>query len=230
MSTIRILSEQILRIVNGGNIPRDSQFHELDAQYLVRDTASKLIKGEWFSERNEGGKTIDARYVVTFTDLTVEIDEITKDNYIDMPVTNYIRLPYGAGIRSVRPWNAATTRTKRTKAIELRAFIPIPNRFEDIYFALPVASLEGVYGWMVRGNRITFTKRYGKTLKEYQINAVEVDIVTVDPKAIGVDDELPIAGELVQQLKTEVIEILKIGKPQVVDVIDDQNPNIINNT
>ena len=229
MNTIRSISEQILRILNGGNIPRDSQFHELDAQYLVRDTASKLIKGEWFSERNEGGKNIDGRYVVTFTNLEVKVDSITGENYIDMPVTNYIRLPYGAGIRSVRPWNAATTRTKRTKTIELRAFIPIPNRFEDIYFQLPAGSLEGIYGWMVRGKKMMFTKRYDKTLLQYEIKAVSMDIVTVDPKAIGVDEELPISGELLQQLKTEVLEILKIGKPNVVDVIDDQNANIIRN-
>ena len=226
MSTIKGLSEQILRIVNGGNIPRDSQYHELDVQYLVRDTAAKLIKGEWFAERNEGGKTIDARYVVTFTNQEVKKDTITGENYVDIPVTNYIRLPYGAGIRSVRPWNEATTRTKRSKAIELRAFIPIPNRFEDIYFQLPTASLEGIYGFMTRGKKLIFTKRYDKTLLEYEINAVEIDIVTVDPKAIGVTDELPIAAELVQQLKIEVKEIL-MNKRTVVDVIDDQNPNII---
>lgn len=229
MSTIKGISEQILRIVNGGNIPRDSQFHELDAQYLVRDSAAKLIKGEWFSERNEGGKTIDGRYVVPFPGLEVQIDGVTGENYIDIPVTNYIRLPYGAGIRSVRPDNSGTTRTKRTKTVETRAFIPIPNRFQDIFFQLPVESLEGIYGWMVRGMKMYFTRRYGKTLKEYEINTITMDIVTVDPIAISVDEELPISGELLQQLKTEVIEILTAGKPTVVDTIDDQNPNIIRN-
>lgn len=227
MSTIRILSEQILRILNGGNVPRDSQFHELDVQYLVRDTAAKLAKGEWFSERNEGGRSIDSRYVVPFTGLEVKVDDNTQENYIDIPVTSWIRLPYGAGIRSVRPDNTGTTRTKRTKVVETRAFIPIPNRFQDIFFNLPAESLEGMYGWMVRGLKIYFTKRYGKTLKEYEINTITIDIVTMDPKAISVDQDLPLSGELLQQLKTEVIEIMSQGKPTIVDTIDDQNPNII---
>lgn len=227
MSSIRIISEQILRILNGGNIPRDSAFNEQDVQYMVRDTAAKLIKGEWFSERNEGGKTIDSRYVVTFDNLEVKIDDKTGENYINIPVTNYIRLPYGAGIRSIRPDNSGTTRTKRTKYVETRAFIPISNRFLDIYFQLPVESLEGIYGGMVRGTKMYFTKRYGKTLKQYDINKMTMDIVTVSPEAISVDEDLPIAAELLQQLKTEVIEIMTAGKPQVVDTIDDQNPNII---
>lgn len=227
MSTVRILAEQCLRLANGGNIPRDSQFNALDAEYLVRDTAAKLIKGEWFTERNEGGKTIDARYVVPLTGLEVKEDAITKENYINMPVTNYIRLPYGAGIRSVRPDNSQTTITKRTKFEELQAFIPIPNRFEDIYFQLPAGSLEQKYGWMVRQNKIIFTKRDGMTVLEYKIKAVTVDIVTVDPKAIGRDDELPVSGELLQQLKLEVRDILKDGQTRTVDVINDANPNIL---
>lgn len=229
MSTIRQLGEQILRIVNGGNIRRDSQFIPQDVHYLVRDSAAKLIKGEWFSERNEGGKDLDSRYVVTMTGQEVKVDAITKENYIDMPVTNYLRLPYGAGLRSVRPDNSGTTKTKRTKKVETRAFIPIPNRFEDIYFQLPAGSLEGIYGFMVRGNKIVFTKRYGKTLKEFEINTVTVEVASVDPKAVTIDDELPLSGELLLQLKAEVINFLQTGKPQVVDVIDDQNPNILNN-
>lgn len=224
MSTIRSISERILRILNGGNTPRDSQFHDLDVQYLVRDTAAKLIKGEWFAERNEGGKDIDSRYVVPFYGIEVKVNEY-GDNYIDIPVDSYIRLPDGAGIRSIRP-DVTGTKTKRTKTVNNRAFIPIPNRFEDIYFQLPVAALEGVYGWMVRKDKIFFTKRYGQSLLQYDVSKVSMDIVTSDPKAITIDESLPLAAEMTQQLIVEVTQMLRQGKPQVVDVINDENPNV----
>ena len=225
MSSIKGLSERIQRLLSGGNTPRDAKFHQLDVEYLVRDTAAKLIKGEWFAERNEGGKDIDSRYVVSFTKIPVLKDTETGENYIKMPIESYIRLPYGAGIRSIRP-DSSGTKTKRTKSIEIRAFIPIPNRFEDIYFQLPAGSLEGVYGWMVRKDKIIFTKRYGKTLLDYDISTVTMDVVSADPKAVDVEDNLPLSQEMIQQLIVEVSGILRNTTPQVVDTIDDQNPNI----
>lgn len=223
MSSIATVSDRCLRILNGGNIKRDSQFHMLDIQYMVRDTAAKLIKGEWFSERNEGGKDIDARYVVPFGGIAIKVDGVTKENYIDLPFTSYIRLPYGAGIRSVRP---ETTGTKRTKQLEMRAFIPIPARFVDIYFQLPAGSLEGQVGWMVRRNKIYFTKKYEKTLLEWDVKTVAMDVVTTDPAALAETDELPLSSELIQQLITEVVTIFKQGKPEIVDQINDENPNV----
>lgn len=224
MSSIKGIAERVQRILSGGNTPRDSKFHQLDVEYLVRDTAAKLIKGEWFAERNEGGKDIDSRYVVPFDALPVLKDSF-GDNYIDMPVDSYIRLPYGAGIRSIRPDNAGTN-TRRTKTLEVRAFIPIPNRFEDIFFQLPAGSIEGQYGWMVRKDKIYFTKRYEKTLLQYDISKVTMDVVSADPKAIDVEDNLPLSSETVQQLILEVVSLLRDSSPQVVDVINDQNSNI----
>ena len=224
MSSIKGIAERVQRILNGGNTPRDSKFHDLDVEYLVRDTAAKLIKGEWFNERNEGGKDIDSRYVVPFDGLPV-LKDTFGDNYIDMPVDSYVRLPYGAGIRSIRPDNTGTN-TRRTKNLETRAFIPISNRFEDIYFQLPAGSIEGQYGWMVRKDKVYFTKRYGKTLLEYDISKVRLDVVSADPKAIDTEENLPLSSEMVQQLITEVVTLFTQGAPKVVDVINDQNSNI----
>lgn len=226
MSTIRDVSERVLRIINGGDYSiNDSKYGELDVQYLVRDGAAKLIKGEWFNERNEGGAEIDPRYIVSFSNQTVEVDSSTGENYVEVPVNTYIRLPDGAGIRSVRPDNSATN-TKRTKKSELRAFIPIPNRFMDIYWQLPAASLEHVFGWELRKDRIYFTKKDGKTLKQWDINEVKLDIVSVDTKAVTIDEHLPLSSEMIQTLINEVITILKGGDPRIVDVVDNSNPNI----
>jgi hypothetical protein len=225
MSTIKGLSERILRQLNGGEVQRDSQWHQLDIEYLVRDAAATLIKGEWYQERNEGGKTIDPRYVVTFEDQEVKVDDRTNENYVEIPVGAYIRLPNQAGIRSVRP-SFKTTGTKRTKTSETRAFIPIPNRFEDIYYQLPAAALEQLFGYMIRKDRLYFTKKSNKTLKEYEINAVDIDIVTVDPKAVDVDDPLPLSEEMNMKVREMVIAMITGGKPQVVDTINDDNPNV----
>ena len=225
MNTIKGISERILRILNGGNVQKDSQFHQLDIEYMVRDMAATLIKADWFNERNEGGVNIDSRYVFTFSGIEVKVDEITKENYVDVPVDSYIKLPRGQGIHSVRP-DPSGTNAERTKYSELKAFIPIPIDFEDIFYALPAGSLEQQYGWMVRGNKIFFTKRAGKTLIEYDISKVIVRVVTTDPKAIAYNEPLPLSSESVERLFKEVLNIFTSGKPQLVDVINDDNPNI----
>ena len=180
MSTIRNVSERILRIINGGDVTDESKFDELDVHYLVRDTAAKLIKGDWYAERNEGGKQVDPRYIVPFRGVEVQKDTDTNENYVVMPVNTYIRLPNGEGIHSVRP-DMSGTNTRRTKKSEMRAFIPIPARFEDIFWQLPAGSLEQQFGWMVRKDRIYFTKREDKTLLNSDISKVVVDLVSVDP-------------------------------------------------
>lgn len=225
MNTIRVLSERILRILNGGNFINDSKFNEQDIHYLVRDTVAKINKGEWYSERNEGGKRIDDRYVITFDGQEVKVDPLTAENYIDLPVKSYMRLPDGAGIHSVRP-DKSGTNTKRTKNLEYRAFIPIPSRYEDIFFQLPAGSLENMYGWQLRKDKIYFTKKDDQTLLEYDISKVSVDVVSVDPAAVSLDDGLPLSAEAAQVVIAEVVQILKGGAPQVVDVINDNNPNV----
>lgn len=226
MNTIKAISERILRVLNGGDVQRDSQFHELDIEYMVRDTAAKLVKGEWFNERNEGGSDVDARYIVNFDGIEVKEDTNTKHNYCEIPVDSWIRLPHGAGIRSVRPDVFNGTLTERTKFSELKPFIPIPSDFEDIFYSLPAGSLEQQFGWFVRKDRIYFTERNKKTLLESDIDKVSIRIVTTDPAAVGINDPLPLSADLTQQLITEVVTILTQGKPQVVDVVNDDNPNI----
>lgn len=224
MSTIRDVSDRILRVLNGGNVKRDSKFHILDIRYMVRDGAAKFIKGDWFAERNEGGKDIDSRYVVPFWGLELKKND-QGENYIEIPVKSWIRLPYGAGIRSVRPDHSGTPSVK-TKNVENRPFIPVPNDFEDIYWQLPAGSIEQQVGWMLRKDKIVFTKAGEKTLMEHGMTKVAMSIVTADPAAVGIDEQLPLSAEMVSALITEVILLFQEGSPKVVDAIDNQNPNI----
>lgn len=220
--TVSILSERIHRILKKGDIQRDTEWDPRDFEYLVRDVTSKLIKGDWYETRNEGGKNIDSRYLASFTE-TVQKDN-NGDNFCVIPVSNWIRLPDDSGIQSCRP-DIATLTTKKTKEHEFRAFIPIPNRFLDIFANLPAGALEGQHGFMVRKNKLFFTKRYEKTVLDNGIKKVELDIVTVDPAAVGIDEPLPLPSEMISGVILGVLEILGVSSQKAKDLINNENPN-----
>lgn len=220
--TVSILSERIHRLLKKGNVSRDTEWDDRDFEYLVRDAAAKLIKGDWYETRNEGGKNIDSRYVATFTVPVVK--NANGDNYCAIPVSNWLRLPDEAGIQSCRP-DMATLSTKKTKENEFRAFIPIPNRFLDVYANLPAGALEGQHGYMIRKDKIVFTKRYEKTVLDNGIKNVEMDIVTVDPAAVGLDEPLPLPAEMVSLLLIEVLQVFGISGQNAKDLINNENPD-----
>lgn len=227
MSTINILSERILRILSGGNIPRDQKWEERDIQYLVRDAVAKTVKGTWYEEKNEGGDGLDSRFVVTFTDQEVKKDSRTGENYVEIPVDSWLRLPDDSGIRSVRP-SRPNEETKRTKAHELRAFIPIPNRFKDIYLNLPAGALEQQFGYEIRKDKIYFTTKgtttegQPRTLEDWKITKVDIDIATVDPAAVDIDDPLPLPNDYNVDVIQTVLTLMGIQVP--IDVINDNAP------
>ena len=220
--TINVLTERIHRLLKRGDVQRDSGWDPRDIEYLIRDAASKAIKGSWFESRNDGGKNIDSRFVATFI-VEVKVDAYSN-NYIDLPISNWIQLPDESGIQSVRP-DFLTLSTKKTKMEELRAFIPIPNRFYDIYSSLPEGALEGQHGFMVRKNKIFFTKRYDKTLIENSIKKVELDVVTVDPAAVGLDEPLPIPAEMIMGMILEILQLLGMTEQKAKDLTNNENPN-----
>jgi len=220
MTTIRILAERIMRLIKGGNVSRDNQWDERDIQYLVRDVSSELIKGTWFEEMNEGGKGLDSRFVVTFNDIDVKEDSVSGESYIEMPIDSYLRLSDDSGVRSIRP-DFSAAETKKTKDFENKAFIPVPNRFKDIYNQLPAGSLEQQVGFEVRKDRVYFTKVNDTNLKEL-VAKVTMDVATVDPAAVDIDDALPLPNEYVPRLIGRVFELLGINVTP--DVINDNNP------
>lgn len=225
-TTINILSERIHRLLQGGNVSRDSAFTKRDIRYLIRDYTARQVKGTWYQERNEGGMNIDSRFVVTFDGLEVKKDEATGENYIKIPIDSYLRLPDGSGLRSVRPDNTGTS-TKRTKEYELKAFIPIPNRHRDLYFGLPDGALEQQFGWEVRKDKIFFTEKSEKTLLQWDIKKVTLDAATIDPKAIEDDDPLPLPNEEIPQIIESILQLAQNGTTKVADVINDGNSNIV---
>jgi hypothetical protein len=220
--TIQIIGERTLRILKRGNLQRDKEWDFRDIEYLVRDTAAKLIKGEWMSGRADGQKELSSQYIATFT------QPVLKDpygvNYCDMPISNWIRLPNESGIASVRP-DTLTLKSKKTKGYEIQAFIPVPNRFIDIYANLPAFALEGCFSWQLRKNKLYFGERWGETVLENNITNVIIDVATVDPGAISIDEPLPIGEDMISTVITEVLKILGAAESKPKDYLNDQNVN-----
>jgi len=220
--TLGILSDRIYRLLKRGDIQRDAEFDMRDIQYWIRDSAAKLILGQWKSNRDEN-KNIDTRYVSTFP-VAVQKDA-QGNNYINIPVDNWINLPDGSGIQSVRP-DPANLATNRTKNSEMLAFIPIPNRYLDIFYSLPASALENKFGWMIRNKQIFFTKKQDRTLLDWGIKGVLTEIVTLDPLAVGENDPFPISEDLIDPLIRDVLAIFTGTETMPKDLTNNQNPNI----
>lgn len=220
--TLQILTERVQRILNKGDIQRDRVFDPRDIEYLLRDECAKLMKGNWFEVRNAGEKNISSIYVTTF--ICPVLEDEAGNNYSDVPVSNYLLLPDESGIQSVRP-DVLTTSTRKSKESELLGFIPVPNRYRDIYAMLPAGALEGQFSYQVRKNKVFFGLRYNQTVLFNGIENVEMDIATVAPEAVAITDPLPIPAEMVVDLMMGVLQILGLTQKQAKDLTDNENPN-----
>jgi len=217
-NTIKSMTERILRVLNLGDVPNDSRFSLRDLDYMVRDSLGKQIYASWFAMRNANeGKDIDDAFISTIA-IQVQVDTRTPPNcYIDL-LFDWVDLPDGGGIQSVRP-------TIQGTLPDMSAFIPTPARYADIYKGLPAGALEGQVGWSLRGKQIYFSKRGVQNLIELGVTSVEVDAVTTSAIALGQDKPLPIPPNMAFAIMVEVSTFFMPLTQQQKDMLYDMNPN-----
>lgn len=228
MSTIQIYGERIMRILQKGNVTRERPLDYRDIHFVIRDQAAAIAKGQWFESRNDGGKDISSIYVCTFTvDVLVDAQGV---NYCLVPVSSYLNLPDESGVQSVRP-DPLTTSTKKTKERELTAFIPVPNRYRDLYSVLPAGAMEGLITYHVRKNKIyfgTLSETFDgseRTVIDVGIKKVEIDVATVSPEAVAIDEPLPIPQDKEKDLMIGVLMFFGLTDQKAKDLLNNSNPN-----
>lgn len=223
MNTIKSLTERVLRVLNSGAIPRDSRFKDRDIEYMLRDGLGTLILNSWSTARSlKEGMDVADTFVVTVTK-PVQLSS-RNDCYIDLDF-DWINIPDGTGVRAVRP-SIGSVNPLSLQVPGYSAFIPIPERFFDIYKNLPAESLEGQIGWALRGKRVWLTDLYGQNLvNDLGIESCDIDVISTSDNVIGLDSTIPITSDMAEELVKKTVAFFMPGMATIKDTLNDNNPN-----
>jgi len=211
-TTLNIMAERVLRILEAGGVGRDQTWDKREIAADLRDNSLFVMKGEWFESRKRGDNIIPAHYVGSFENIPIKKNG--DQEYIDLPAPR-VDLPDEGGVQRVRPYCEDGIG---------KAMIPIPMDFMDVIGKLPTAYLEDNRAYYATRDKIIFYKKDGCTLEEEEINSVNVDLVTISPTDVGLNDPFPAPPELIKQIIANTLQVYgMVQKPQ--DILLDENPN-----
>lgn len=192
INTLATLSQQIIRVVSGGDQSKDSQLDIREVSLYVGQTIEEFIKRDMLSDYKEGLKTgdphIPSNYIATFRNLPVIVDEETAQWYVEIP-SSYLSLPNNLGIYQV----------SGMKNIR-KPFVISDSGSIGIYDGLPSSYLEGRVECYVEGLRMYFNCN----ARQKGITKVLMKIITGNPSNLGLNDPLPLSP-------SEAKEIVKEG-------------------
>jgi hypothetical protein len=218
-TTIKSLTERILRIVNLGDVPEESRFNFKDVSYMVRDSLGKQIAASWFAARNtKEALDISDSFISTVTK-TVQADaKVETTCFVDLDF-DWVDLPDSTGIQSIRPAVIGTLGN-------LDGFIPAPARFNDIYRGLPAKAIEQQIAWQLRGKRAYFTEKGTSNLIELGVTTVEIDVISTSEILVGLEKALPIPPNIADLIIKEVAQFfLPLTTQGMKDMLADGNSN-----
>jgi hypothetical protein len=136
------IAEQALRILNGGNPPRQSKVRIQELMVAVNQAFAKAVKLSMFQNFREGEKDVAGAFIYAFDNTPVVFDENKKLYYADLPAT-YIDLPNEMGIGLVSMMQDQTN-----------DFVRVPNNWLSLSRGLASGQLEGRKGYFAENNRL----------------------------------------------------------------------------
>jgi hypothetical protein len=199
-TTIGRISEQIQRIVNGGDPSSDNQIQLQEIKLLVGQVCNKLLKMERFTMNiPEGDYGVNASIIATYDNIPVTQ---YKDRAKSVLPTAPISLPKNMGVWAVSP----TTDPDNL-------FIPIPSGTFGLLKKIDVEKdLFGQIGFEVDGLNIIYTKDIRNA--PFSVNNVMVKLLVIDPSTMGDYDILPISADMEGDVIAQVIQVLSAYQPK----------------
>jgi len=205
-STKRMIAEQVLRRLSGGDISQDTDFDFREIILLIEQAVNLLVKANIFDSLRYGATEIGAQYISSFRNVPVQFDESINLAFSEVPC-NYIDLPQQRGIYQVSPMQD-----------QFQSFIPVGPGFLNLYSRNPAGRLEGQVGYWPEQLRIYYTRNI---LKEGCKNIL-LKIVVPSPEMVGDDDPYPIGSDLELPVIQKVLELLGV-RVQADDTNDNSN-------
>lgn len=198
--TRNVLAERVLRILEKEGQSSDSTYDIREVRREIDNQANKILKSEWFFNRNDGNKDMQSHFMAEFENVSISTDG-AGNNYCDIPVP-YLSLPQGMGVFRVAPEQGDQSGV---------AMIPLNPYDMDLLRNLPASTFEKQWSYELRRNTLHFNKKYDDTearlitLSEASVTSVRLTVAIIDPSDIGDNDEYPLMPEQVSTLLENTI-------------------------
>lgn len=217
MTTLKKLSDQVMRLLSAGPKTKDSKLTIEGIQLELRQVTHKMIKGEWFAMKNDGDHVVNHLYVGTYRDIEVQLDEDRNRCYALLPCYP-INLRDHLGIQEVKPQTGDIHKDV--------AMIPINPMELELFRSLNVGQeiLADQFCYEPDRDRVWFTECDDETLLDSGVDEVEMKLVVVDPAQISATDNYPIDPALEMDLIKEVLMLHGYTGKEAADLVNDSVP------
>ncbi len=217
--SIKQLATQVHRLLEKGNVTRDSPFQMKEIMLSMRQLSLKFLRQQLFENlASSTSKIVPSHYVATYSNLEIQTD--ADREYINIP-TQYLSVNTSMGddegIQRVIPNSRV--------AIERRMMIPVPRNFHDLMGESIATFMENQWTYEVYRDKIYFNKKRGKKLSQLSIKTVNVDIVVISPEDVGDDDAFPLPPEHHFDLIVQTLQLYGVSDQNAKDLLSNQNPD-----
>jgi len=190
------ITEQILRILKGSDLPNASKVRQPEVVELVGQVINKLLKVEHYQAMSDGDIVPNGYVLATYDNVEVTA---YKDDFsqVTLPAVP-IRLPKNMGV-----FHIGSTVDPFT------SFIPIPSGLYQMVSEEPLISdVLGQVAYEVFGNKVYFKTNLLEASPA--IEEVMIRLVVMDVSALSDYDPLPIPADMETSVITGVLQILGV--------------------
>lgn len=210
MSSLKSLTEQILRILSSGNISDDINWDEREIAKAIgqsRDRRMRLFILE--TSKMDGEIAVTPDMLSVYKNVTVSKDSDLNQYYSELPVGILAGLPYDMGIYHISLMQDQQNSFKR-----------VPNGGVSLYHGLEASNLEGNTGFYYESGRVYYTNY----LEEWYPGRVLMKLVAKTDD-IDLDAEIPMPAEMELDVVNEVISLYGASQQQRKDTTNDSEDN-----
>ena len=207
MATTKLqISEQILRILNSGDITNDNDIDIREIILAVEQERDRLVRLRLFESLQMGEMIVAGDVISSFDNVLIKKDHDKDMLYSELP-GNPLSLPNDYGV-----WQVSYQKNQKS------AFIRMPNGSMGLYNGLTSSALGGRDGFFVEGNRIY----YNDSVSDCCGHTVLIKMV-LNSGSIANDVIFPIPADIQSEVIKNVAQLYSMQK-QIPH--DEQNDNI----
>lgn len=205
-TTKKQLAEQILRILNSGDISHDNSIDPRELLLAIEQERDRVVRLRLFESMQMGNPTIPGDIVSAFDSIKIKKDTVKNLLYSDLP-GRIMSLPEDKGV----------THVSYTKD-QYNAFVRMPNGSLSLYNGLLSSMIGGRGGYWVEGDRLYYNSSVDDCCGNTVIIKMVMNSGDVDP-----NEKFPIPADL----ESEVIKnVIALYAPMKQLPNDEQNDNI----
>jgi len=200
------IAEQILRILNSGDVTSDNDIDIREIILAVEQERDRLVRLRLFESLQMGEMIVAGDVISSFDNVLIKKDNDKDMLYSELP-GNPLSLPNDYGV-----WQVSYQKNQKS------AFIRMPNGSMGLYNGLPSSALGGRDGFFVEGNRIY----YNDSVSDCCGHRVLIKMV-LNSGSIANDVTFPIPADIQSEVIKNVTQLYSMQK-QIPH--DEQNDNI----